>query len=58
MGEPVIVAAAYSDRLTFAEALDAEAYRHVECMRSADAKEAAMAFLEKRPPVFTSPDER
>src|SRR5712692_3954695 len=46
-----------SDRLTFAEALDAEAYRHVECMRSHDAKEAAMAFLEKRPPVFSRPDE-
>ncbi len=44
-----------SDRLTFAEALDAEAYRHVECMRSPDAKEAAMAFLEKRPPEFSSP---
>jgi len=47
-----------SDRLTFAEALDAEAYRHVECMRSADAREAAMAFLEKRRPVFSSPNGR
>lgn len=41
-----------SERLSFAEALDREAERHVRCSFSADAAEAAAAFLGKRPPVF------
>lgn len=39
--------------IPFAELLDREARRHVECMRTADASEAARAFVEKRPPVFS-----
>jgi len=37
----------------FAEMLDREADRHIRCGLTADAREAAMAFLEKRPPRFT-----
>jgi 2-(1,2-epoxy-1,2-dihydrophenyl)acetyl-CoA isomerase len=36
----------------FAEQLDREADRHVRCGRTDDAREAAAAFLEKRPAVF------
>ena len=36
----------------FATMLDREAERHVGCGRTEDAREAARAFLEKRPPVF------
>jgi len=36
----------------FAEMLDREADRHTRCGRTEDAREAAKAFLEKRPPVF------
>lgn len=41
-----------ADEVGFAELLDREAGRHVRCGRSRDAREAASAFLEKRPPVF------
>ncbi len=41
-----------ADRLTFAELLDREAERHVACSFTADAAEAAMAFLQKREPRF------
>jgi 2-(1,2-epoxy-1,2-dihydrophenyl)acetyl-CoA isomerase len=36
----------------FAAMLDREADRHTRCGRTEDAREAARAFLEKRPPVF------
>lgn len=42
-----------AERLSFAEALDREAERHVACSFSADALEAATAFMEKRDPDFT-----
>lgn len=38
--------------LEFAGMLDREAERHIACSRTDDAREAARAFLEKRPPVF------
>lgn len=41
-------------RLSFAEACDREAVRHVRCSRSPDAAEAARAFLERRSPVFST----
>jgi 2-(1,2-epoxy-1,2-dihydrophenyl)acetyl-CoA isomerase len=41
-----------AERLSFSEALDAEAVRHVTSGTTEDAREAARAFLEKRPPVF------
>ena len=37
---------------SFSELLDREAERHVRLSRSADAREAARAFMEKRPPRF------
>jgi 2-(1,2-epoxy-1,2-dihydrophenyl)acetyl-CoA isomerase len=40
-------------RLSFAEACDSEAARHVACSLSTDAAEAAAAFLARRAPVFT-----
>jgi 2-(1,2-epoxy-1,2-dihydrophenyl)acetyl-CoA isomerase len=39
-------------RLSFTELLDREAARHIAATRTRDHKEAARAFLEKRPPVF------
>jgi len=39
--------------LGFSEMLDREADRHIRCGLTEDAREAAMAFLEKRPPRFT-----
>lgn len=41
-----------ADRLSFSEALDREAERHVRCAFTADAAEAAAAFLGKRAPTF------
>lgn len=41
-----------ADRLSFPELLDREAERHVRCAFTADAAEAAMAFLQKRAPSF------
>lgn len=41
-----------ADRLSFPEALDREAERHVRCAFTADAAEAAAAFLGKREPTF------
>jgi len=38
--------------VAFATMLDREADRHTRCGRTEDAREAARAFLEKRPPVF------
>lgn len=40
-------------RVSFAEACDREAERHIACSLTADAVEAAKAFLERRPPAFT-----
>lgn len=39
--------------LTFDEALRREGPRHIDCARSGDAFEAARAFIERRPGVFT-----
>lgn len=36
----------------FREALEREAFRHIECSRTPEAREATQAFLEKRAPVF------
>ncbi|HYW92277.1 MAG TPA: enoyl-CoA hydratase [Gammaproteobacteria bacterium] len=41
-----------SQRLSFSEALDREAERHVRCANTEDHREAARAFLEKRPGVY------
>ena len=41
-----------SQRLAFPEMLDREADRHIRCGLTEDAREAAAAFLEKRPPRF------
>jgi 2-(1,2-epoxy-1,2-dihydrophenyl)acetyl-CoA isomerase len=37
---------------SLAEVLEMEAARHVRCTNSADAEEARLAFLDKRPPNF------
>jgi 2-(1,2-epoxy-1,2-dihydrophenyl)acetyl-CoA isomerase len=54
---PLTIAAAKANlndalKLDFASHLDAEAERHTRTGRTADSKEAARAFLEKRIPVF------
>jgi 2-(1,2-epoxy-1,2-dihydrophenyl)acetyl-CoA isomerase len=38
---------------SLSDALDAEAYGMLRCRETADHAEAAHAFVEKRPPVFT-----
>ena len=38
---------------TLSDALDSEAYGMLRCRETADHAEAAKAFVEKRPPVFT-----
>ena len=42
----------YAETATLDEVLDAEAYAMARCGRTQDVKEAALAFWEKRPPVF------
>jgi len=39
---------------SLSEMLDQECVRHVQCTASADHREAARAFIEKRPPVFSA----
>jgi 2-(1,2-epoxy-1,2-dihydrophenyl)acetyl-CoA isomerase len=41
-----------AERVSFAEALEGEAARHIACSRTEEAREATEAFLGKRPPVF------
>lgn len=43
---------AESPNVPFSAQLDAEAARHIRCGMTEDAREAATAFLEKRPPIF------
>jgi len=38
---------------SFADQLEAEAVRHIRCGETADSREAAQAFLDKRAPIFT-----
>ncbi|WP_454691758.1 enoyl-CoA hydratase-related protein [Achromobacter aloeverae] len=42
--------------LSLPEMLDRECWRHVRCTQTADHREAAAAFVEKRAPVFGQPD--
>lgn len=44
-----------AQRVSFAEALELEAARHIVCSRTPDAAEATQAFGEKRAPVFGPP---
>jgi 2-(1,2-epoxy-1,2-dihydrophenyl)acetyl-CoA isomerase len=37
---------------TLAQVLDGEAWRHARCVETADHKEAALAYMEKRPPRY------
>lgn len=41
-----------AERAGLAEVMDAEAMRHTRCAETEDHREAAAAFVEKRPPVF------
>lgn len=41
-----------AERAGLAEVMDAEALRHTRCAQTEDHREAAAAFVEKRPPVF------
>jgi 2-(1,2-epoxy-1,2-dihydrophenyl)acetyl-CoA isomerase len=41
-----------AERASLAEAMDAEAMRHTRCAQTEDHREAAQAFVEKRPAVF------
>jgi enoyl-CoA hydratase len=41
-----------ADHVSFSEALDREADRHIRSGLTEDSREAAQAFLEKRPPTF------
>jgi 2-(1,2-epoxy-1,2-dihydrophenyl)acetyl-CoA isomerase len=38
---------------TLAEVLDGETWRHARCVETADHKEAALAYMEKRPPRYS-----
>lgn len=42
------------ERLSLSETLDAEAARHAQCGANSDAREAGLAFLQKRPARFAS----
>lgn len=42
-----------AEHATLADCLDGEAWRQIVCMTTADHREAATAFVEKRPPRFT-----
>lgn len=42
-----------ADHVSFSEALDREADRHIRSGLTEDSREAAKAFLEKRTPTFT-----
>jgi 2-(1,2-epoxy-1,2-dihydrophenyl)acetyl-CoA isomerase len=42
-----------AEHAALGECLDNEAWRHIVCMTTADHREAAGAFVEKRPPRFT-----
>ena len=42
-----------AEHAALGECLDNEAWRHIVCMTTADHREAAAAFVEKRPPRFT-----
>jgi 2-(1,2-epoxy-1,2-dihydrophenyl)acetyl-CoA isomerase len=42
-----------AERLSMTEYSDAESRRHMELLATADVVEAAVAFMEKRPPKFT-----
>jgi 2-(1,2-epoxy-1,2-dihydrophenyl)acetyl-CoA isomerase len=41
-----------AEHAALAECLDSEAWRHIACMSTEDHREAATAFVEKRPPRF------
>lgn len=42
-----------AEHAALGDCLDNEAWRHIVCMTTADHREAATAFVEKRPPRFT-----
>lgn len=42
-----------AETASLGEVMDAEAFRHVRCTQTDDHREAAAAFVEKRPSVFT-----
>ena len=42
-----------AEHATLGDCLDSEAWRQIVCMTTADHREAATAFVEKRPPRFT-----
>ena len=44
---------AFAETATLEEVIEREAYNSARCVRTQDVKEAAIAFREKRAPVFT-----